>query len=144
MTPQPPSKKATWDLTQFSQLTSAALSHFPESHQWSEISSLSKGILVWEKARSYRVKNLGYSGAESREWFDVLPKKLCMRCDTWVGVLSWWSCQSPGTQSCGLLNHPNSFYGEMFKLSAKLDAELLLYSFNHFECDDCTVQLLTQ
>ena len=32
-----------------SQLSSAAPSYFPESHQWSEIFSLSKVILVWEK-----------------------------------------------------------------------------------------------
>ena len=46
---QSPSKWAPWDLTQFSQLPSAALSYFPESHQWSEISSLSKVILVLGK-----------------------------------------------------------------------------------------------
>ena len=32
MTPQSPSKQAPWDLTQFSQSPSAALSYFPESH----------------------------------------------------------------------------------------------------------------
>ena len=30
-------------------------------------------------------------------------------------------------QSCGLLNHPNSFYGGMFKLNAKFDVDSLLY-----------------
>ena len=59
---------------QFSQLQSAASLYFPESHRWSEISSLSKVILVWEKARSHRVTNLGYRGAESPGWFDVSPK----------------------------------------------------------------------
>ena len=49
MSPQSPSKLAPWDLTQFSQSPSAAPSYFPESHVWSEISSLSKVILVWEK-----------------------------------------------------------------------------------------------
>ena len=49
MTPQSPSKQAPWDLTQFSQSPSAALSCFPESHRWPEISSLSKVILVLEK-----------------------------------------------------------------------------------------------
>ena len=33
--------------------------YFPESHPWSEISSLSKVILVLEKARSHRAPNLG-------------------------------------------------------------------------------------
>ena len=43
MTPQFPSKQAPWDLTQFSQSPSAALSYFPESHQQSKISSPFKG-----------------------------------------------------------------------------------------------------
>ena len=59
MMPQSPSKQAPWDLTQFSQLPSAAPSYFPESHQQPEIFSLSKVILVWGKAR--RVPNLGCS-----------------------------------------------------------------------------------
>ena len=42
--------------------------------------------------------------------------------------------------SCGLLNHPNSFRGGMFKLNAKSDADLL----SHFECDGHTVHMLTQ
>ena len=72
--PQSPSRWATWDLTQFSQLLSAALSYFPESHQWPEISSLSKVILVLGKARSYRAPNLGCREAESSGLFDVLLK----------------------------------------------------------------------
>ena len=47
---------------------------FPESHQWSEVSSLSKVILVLGKTRSHRVPNMGYRGAESPGWFDVSPK----------------------------------------------------------------------
>ena len=43
----------------------------PESHLWSEISSLSKVILVLGKARSHRVSNLD---CKSPGWFDVLPK----------------------------------------------------------------------
>ena len=76
MMPQSPSKQTPWDLTQFSQLLSAALLYFPESHQWSEISLLSKVILVLGKARSHRVPNLGCRGAESPGWSDVLSKKL--------------------------------------------------------------------
>ena len=71
MTPQTPSKWVPWDLTQFSQSPSAGISYFPESHQLSEISSLSKVLLVWGKARSHRVPNLGCRGAE---WFDVSSK----------------------------------------------------------------------
>ena len=48
--------------------------YFPESHWQSEISSLSKAILVLVKARSCRAPNLGCSGDESPGWFDVSPK----------------------------------------------------------------------
>ena len=85
MTPQSPSKEASWDLTQFSQqlfhcwksfvgITISCLIYFPESYGCSEISSISKVILVWGKARSCRVPNLCCRGAESPGWFDVLPK----------------------------------------------------------------------
>ena len=49
--------------SEFSQLSSAALSYFPESHWWSKISSLSKVILVLGKTRSCMVPNLGYRGS---------------------------------------------------------------------------------
>ena len=47
-------------------------------------------------------------------------KKLCTRHDAWAGTLSCWSCQSPVAQSCGLLNHLNSFCRGMFMLNTKL------------------------
>ena len=75
MMPQSPSKRAPWDLTQFSQSASAAPLYFPDCHRWSEISSLSKVILVLGKARSPRMPNLGCRGAESPQWFDVSQKK---------------------------------------------------------------------
>ena len=74
MMPPSPSKEAPWDLTQFSQLSSSALSYFPESHWWYEISFLSKMILVLGKAGSCRAPNLGYKRAESPGWFDLLPR----------------------------------------------------------------------
>ena len=46
--------------------------------------------------------------------------------------------------TAALLNHLNSFHKEMFKLNAKLDADLLLYLLGHFECDGHTVHMLTQ
>ena len=50
MMPQFPSKfLGPWDLTQFFQLLSATPLYFPESHGWSEISSLLKVILVLGK-----------------------------------------------------------------------------------------------
>ena len=58
--------------------------------------------------------------------------------------MSWWSCTSPVAHSCGLLNHPNNSCGVVFKLNTKFDAELLLYSLSHFECDGHTVHMLTQ
>ena len=85
-------------------------------------------ILVSGKGRSHRAPNLGCRGAESPGWLDVLPENLHMRCDAWRGVLSWWSCQSPVAHSCGLLNHPNSFCGWVFKLNATFDADSLLYT----------------
>ena len=72
--PQSPSKQESWDLTQFSQSPSAAPSYFPESHQQSEISFLSKEILVLGKAKSHRAPNLGFRGAESPGGVDVSPK----------------------------------------------------------------------
>ena len=125
-----PSKEATWDLTQFSQLSSAAPSYFPESHWWSEISSLSKVILVLGRASSCRAPNLGCSRVESPGWFDV-SQKICIRHDARVGVLSWWSCEAPVAHG-SLLNHLNSFCGGMFKLHTKFDADSLLYLLSHF------------
>ena len=60
------------------------------------------------------------------------------------GALWWWSCQSPVAHSCGLLNHRSSLHRRMFKLNAKFNADSLLYSLSHFECDGHTVYLLTQ
>ena len=71
-------------------------------------------------------------------------KTLCTRCDAWAGVWSCCSCQSLVAHSCGLLSHLNSFHGGIFKLNAKLDADSLLYSLSHFECDGHTVHMLTQ
>ena len=100
-------------------------------------------ILVLGRARRYRVPNLGCRGAESPGWFDVLPKS-CTKCGAWVGTLSWWSCQSPVAHSRSLRSHLNSFCRRMFKLNTKFDADLLLYTLSHFECDGHTVHMLTQ
>ena len=43
-----------------------------------------------------------------------------------------------------LLNHLNTFHGGMVKLSAKFDADILLYLLSHFEWDSHTVHMLTQ
>ena len=70
----------------FSQLPSAAPSYFPESHWWSEISSLSKVILVLGEARSCRAPNLSCRGAESPGWFDVSPRNSAQ------DVVHEWAC----------------------------------------------------
>ena len=67
-----------------------------------------------------------------------------MRRDAWAGMLSSWSCQSSVAHTCGLLNHPNSFCGGMFKLNAKSDADLLPFLLSHFESNGHTVHMLTQ
>ena len=121
-----PSKEAPWDLTQFSQSPSADLSYFPESHQWSEISSLSKVILVLGKARHPRAPNLGCRGTES-PGLSCFAKKLCVRHEAWAGMLLCWSCPSPVAHNCSLLNHLNSFHGGIFKLNKESDADSLLY-----------------
>ena len=86
MAPQSTSKEAPSDLTQFSQLPSAAPTYFSVSHQGSEISSISKVILVFGQERSHRVPNVGYRGAESPGWFDVLPKTFAR------DVMNKWAC----------------------------------------------------
>ena len=145
MMPQSPSKWAPWDLTQFSQSLPVAPSYFPESHRQSEISSFSKVISVLGKARSHRAPNLGCRGAESPGWFGILSKNSVQDVmHEQAGTLLWWNCQSPVTHTCSLLNHPNSFHREMFKLNAKFDADSLLYSVSHFECNGHTVHMFTQ
>ena len=101
-------------------------------------------ILVWGKARSHRVPNLECRGDWVTWVIWCFTKKLCSRHDAWVGMLSRWSCQSSVALSCGLLNHQNGFHRAMFKLNAKLDADLLLYPVSHFEFHSHTVHILTQ
>ena len=86
MTPQSLSNQIPWDLTQFSQSPYAAPLYFFESHRQSEISSLSKVILVLGKSRSHRAPNLGCSRAESPERVDVLPKNSA------PNVMHEWVC----------------------------------------------------
>ena len=86
MTSQSPSREAPWDLTQISQLPSAALLYFSECRRWYEISSLSKVILVLGKAKSHKAPNLGCRGAESPGGFDVSPKNSAR------DVMHEWAC----------------------------------------------------
>ena len=108
----------------------------------SEISFLSKVILVLGKARSLRSPNLGCR----RGWVSwviwCFTRQLCRR-HAWVDM-SWWSCQWPVAHSWGLRNHPNNFHRGMFKLNTKFGANWLFCLLSHFECDDHTVHMLTQ
>ena len=63
-----------WEMKKFYQLPSATPLYFIEFYQWSKISPLSSVILVFGKARSCRMPNWGYKGAESPVWLDVSPK----------------------------------------------------------------------
>ena len=127
-------------------LPSASLSYFPESHWQSEISSLSKVILVLGKAVSRRAPNLCCRGLSHLGDLVFCQKTLhkTWYMSRWAGTLLWWSCQSPVTYSYSLLNHLNSFCGGMFKLNAKFDTDSLFYSLSHLECNGHTVHMLTE
>ena len=149
------SKQAAWNLTQFSQSPSSAPSYFPESHWRSEISSLSKVILVLGKARSHRVPNLGCRVAESPgllifadcspHMFNILRRSACCRPSRkWITfnrfstifeafVPYFYLLCTHWVIPESLLNHPNSFHGRIFKLNTKFHADSLLYSLSHFE-----------
>ena len=102
-----------------------------------------KGDFSLGKSQSHRVPNLGYRGAESRGWFDVLPKnsaqdamheQVCSHDEAAnhqlpIAVAFWifWI----------------SFHGGMSKVNTKFDADLLLYSLSHFECHGLTQWSLT-
>ena len=73
-----------WDLTQFSQSPSAALSYFPKSHWVSEISSPSKVILVLGRAKKSQGAKSGlYGGCYLGDF--RFCQKLGSRCDGWAG-----------------------------------------------------------
>ena len=137
-------RHAPWDLPQFSQSPSPAPSYFPESHQRSEISFLSKVSLVLGKARSHRAPNLGCRGDESPGWFHVSPKNSArdMMCE-------WAHCRDEGAND-QLVAQAEAFWfiqrvsARMLKLNVKFDANSLPFSLSHFACDDHTVHTLTQ
>ena len=117
----------------------------PDCHQLPWISSMAWKLLPFKGDFSFgkskkKTPNLGW--VTRMIW--CFTKKLWIRCDAWVVLLPWWSCQSPVAHSYGLLNYPNSFHGGMFKVNAKFDANSLLYSLSHFECDGHRVHILIQ
>ena len=59
----------------------------------------------------------------------------------------WAHCHSESANHqlpIALLNHPNSFHGEMFKPNTKSDADSLLYSLSLFECHSHIIHTITQ
>ena len=102
-------------------------------------------ILIWGKARSHRAPNLGYSGGWVTWVIWCFSKKLCKIWDAWVGRL-WWSCQSPVALSYGLLNHLNDLWRNVQNLRFFImkNADSLLYSLSHFECNGHKVHIISQ
>ena len=100
-------------------------------------------ILVLEKARSRRAPNLDWGGlSHPRDLIfcqKILPKTWRMSRHIVTMKLSVTSCPQLWPSE-----HPNSFHRGIFKLNAKSDADSLLYSLSHFECNGHTVHILTQ
>ena len=155
MMPQSPSKKAPWDLTQFSHCSKHSAKSFvgiviscPILFSW--ISSMVwnlfpfKGDFNFGKSQKSQGIKSGLYGGWVTWVIWCFAKKLCMRRDAWTGTLLRWSCQPLAAHSCDLLNHLNRLRWGMFKLTSKFGADSLLYSLSHFECDGHTVHVLTQ
>ena len=88
-----PLQSRPWELTQFSQLPSAAptvLHRFPFTGDFSF-------------GKSQKLQGTKWCWITWVIW--CFANKLCMRWDAGEGVLLWWSCQSPVAQTCSLLNH---------------------------------------
>ena len=96
-----PLQSRLWVLTQFSQLPSAALWYFPESHQCSGIYSSSKVILVLGKVRSHTEPNLGCRGVELPGWFNVLPKSSAQ--DVMQKGVAFWIIWMVSVEECSCL-----------------------------------------
>ena len=88
---------------------------FSWTSSWSEISSLSKVILVLGKAKSHKPPNLGCRGVESPGWFDVSQKtawdmmhEQVRCCDEAANhqlpvALAFWITQILSTEECSSL-----------------------------------------
>ena len=114
---------------------------FLKSHQWSEISSLSKVILVFRKAGSHRAPDLGCRVAKSLGWFGILPKNTAQ--DTTHEQVHCHD-EAANHQFPIVCIIKLSFHGGMFKLNTKFHADKLLHLLSHFESDGHTVHMLTQ
>ena len=114
MTPQSPSKKAPWGLTQFSQCLSHCSQHFAKSFVGITISSpvtfswisstvwnlfpfKTKGDFSFGKSQQSQGVKSGLPGGLSHLGNLMFAKKLYTRHEVWEW---WWSCQSPVAHSC--------------------------------------------
>ena len=105
-----------------------------------------KGHFNFGKSQKSQGAKSGCRGAESPGWFDVSPK-----ISAGDVMHEWARCWDEAAHHqlpiavafWGLLNHPDSFCRGIFKLHAKFDMVLLLYTLIHFECDGHTVHRLT-
>ena len=94
-----------------------------------------KGDFSFRKSQKSQGTKFGLRGRGWVTWVIwCFTKKLCMRYNAWVGMLSWWSDQLPVAHSCGLLSHPNTFRGRIFKLNAKFEADFFFYSLSNLKC----------
>ena len=82
--------------------------------------------LVLGKARSHRTPSLGWKGDCVTRVIWCFTKNLH---EMWGTSRRIVKMKQPITSchSCSLQNHPSSFHGGMFKLKAKLNADLLIY-----------------
>ena len=103
-----------------------------------------KGDFTFGKSQKLQGTKSGLYGGWVTWVIWCFIKIFCMRHSAWAVAVLRCSCHSPVVHCCGLLNHPNSFHRGMFKLNAKFDSDLLLYSLSHFECHSHTLHKLTQ
>ena len=117
---------------QFSQSPSAALFYFLESHLWPKISSLSRVIVVLGKSRSHRAPNLGYRGAESPGWLNVLPK-----ISAWDVMHEWAYCPDEAA------NHqlPMAVVFWIIQIVSTEEYSKLMQNLIQIKCSTCSVIL---
>ena len=100
-----------------------------------------KGDFTFGKSQSLRAPNVGCRGAESPGWFDVSQKN-----SVWDVIHEQVCCHDEAASH--QLPIATAFWiiwiihRGMFKLNAKFDANSLLYSLSHFQCNGHTVHML--
>ena len=103
-----------------------------------------KGDFSFEKVQKSQGLNLACKVGWVTWEIWCFAKKLCLRRDARAGTLLWRKVPITSCSQLQPSESSNSFCRGMFKLNAKSDADLLLYSLSHFECNGCTAHMLTQ